>query len=145
MDRPGSACIQSASLLALARRQMVAQVTQKERKTDPRQAIFAAGQTAPVERSAAPAAGKAPLPDAARILASIGEVAYAWDLETDQLAWGPNAAAVLGIDDPAAIASGRNYARFFAPDTKVTRFDAVMQSGRDDGRGVPYQVEYALR
>jgi diguanylate cyclase (GGDEF)-like protein len=112
-------------------------VKQDQRRPDRRQAVFSAGEAA--------AAGDAAMPDAARILASIGEVAYAWDIESDQLAWGPNAAAALGIDDPAALASGRAYARLFAPDTKVTRFDAVMQSGRDDGRGVPYQIEYALR
>jgi diguanylate cyclase (GGDEF)-like protein len=46
----------------------------------------------------------------------------------------------------AAISSGRNYAKLLAADTVSSRFDAVMKSTqRDEGAGVPYQVQYALQ
>ena len=45
----------------------------------------------------------------------------------------------------AAISSGRNYAKLLAADAATSRFDAVMKSpARDEGSGVPYQVQYAL-
>ena len=46
-----------------------------------------------------------------------------------------------------AIASGRAYAKLLdAATRRPARFDAVMKSPqRDDGDGVPYQVQYALR
>lgn len=84
--------------------------------------------------------------DCAAILASVGEVAYRWDIANDALSWGTNAAAVLKVADPSAIASGRAYAKQLDPCTTVGRFDAVMKSGqRDEGTGVAYQVQYALR
>ena len=50
------------------------------------------------------------------------------------------------VGSPAALASGRNYAKLVGADSAASRFDAVMNSqGRDDGRGVPYQAQYALR
>ena len=92
-----------------------------------------------------PAAPSASL-DPSAILASVGEVPYAWDIATDALAWGINAAAVLHVRDPGSIASGRAYAKLLDIGTALTRFDAVMKSGqRDEGAGVPYQVQYALR
>jgi diguanylate cyclase (GGDEF)-like protein len=84
--------------------------------------------------------------DPAAIFASIGEVPYEWTIATDGLLWGANAANVLKVADPAAIATGRLYAGLLDPDNVQTRFDAVTSSGKiDDGAGVPYQVEYRLR
>jgi diguanylate cyclase (GGDEF)-like protein len=80
------------------------------------------------------------------ILASTGAVPYAWRVDTDELTWGANASAVLDIRDPTFIASGRAYARLVEQQDGRTRFDAVLNSGlRDEGEGVPYQVQYALR
>jgi diguanylate cyclase (GGDEF)-like protein len=84
--------------------------------------------------------------DTAAVLASVGEAPYQWQLNSDALTWGANADAVLMVDDPAAIVSGRLYARFLDPDNTQTRFDAVMNSDqRDSGKGVPYRIEYLLR
>lgn len=49
--------------------------------------------------------------DVAEILRSIGDAAYEWRLDSDALLWSGNAAAVLGVADPADIASGRGFAR----------------------------------
>jgi diguanylate cyclase (GGDEF)-like protein len=104
----------------------------------------------PLSDRARASAGRAPVDagtlDTTAILSSIGEVPYEWDLATDALAWGRNAGEILMLGDPAAIASGRAFARFLEPDNLITRFDAVTQSSQqDNGRGVPYQVEYALQ
>jgi diguanylate cyclase (GGDEF)-like protein len=84
--------------------------------------------------------------DAAQILASVGEVAYDWRVDTDVLLWGNNAADVLLIADIAAISSGRGYAQILEAENAQARFDAVMQSNkRDDGHGVGYQIQYGIR
>ncbi len=113
----------------------------------PRDSIPVAGAT---EAAPAPAAGVARLTaarlDAAQILASVGEVAYDWRIDTDVLLWSANAAEVLLIHDPAAIASGRGYAQLLEAGNTGARFDVVMQSDkRDDGHGVAYQIQYAIR
>ena len=83
--------------------------------------------------------------DPAAIMASIGETPYEWSIDSDVLAWGPNATEVLTVGGLAAISSGRNYAKLLAADALTSRFDAVMKSSaRDEGSGVPYQVQYAL-
>ncbi|MGE0753438.1 MAG: EAL domain-containing protein [Variibacter sp.] len=84
-------------------------------------------------------------PDPIRILTAIGEVAYDWRLDSDTLTWGPNVEAVLNIESLSKIRTGRGYAQLFDPENLVTPYDVVMQSShQDDGRGVAYQIEYAL-
>ena len=86
------------------------------------------------------------VPDAAEILRSIGDVAYEWRLDTDALSWSANAAAVLGVADIGEIASGQAYARRIDAEGGQTRVDAVQQAAqRDNGDGVPYQVQYAFK
>jgi diguanylate cyclase (GGDEF)-like protein len=92
---------------------------------------------------------RAPIEDQAfdpgAIMASVGETPYEWSIDSDVLAWGPNATEVLSVGGLAAISSGRNYAKLLAADAPTSRFDAVMKSSaRDEGSGVPYQVQYAL-
>ncbi len=88
----------------------------------------------------------APLIDAGTILASVGEVAYDWRIDSDALLWGANAGAVLLIPDIAAVSTGRSYAQILEADNAQARFDAVMQSDkRDDGHGVAYQIQYCIR
>ena len=83
--------------------------------------------------------------DPAAIMASIGETPYEWAIDSDVLAWGSNATRMLMVGSLAAISSGRNYAKLLAADAPTSRFDAVMKSSaRDEGAGVPYQVQYAL-
>lgn len=86
-------------------------------------------------------------PDAAEILASIGEVAYEWRLDSDELSWSANAAAVLGVADIGELATGRRFAQRVDAEPGRSRADAVPgePATPGDGNGVPYQVEYALR
>ena len=82
--------------------------------------------------------------DTARILASVGEAAYEWRLDTDALIWSGNAAAVLGAV-PAGIAGGRAYAQRVEAAGGQSRFDAISSATQtDNGAGVAYQVEYAF-
>jgi diguanylate cyclase (GGDEF)-like protein len=91
------------------------------------------------------AAGAATGVNASQIMRSVGEAAYEWRLDTDALAWSDNVAAVLGIQ-AAQINTGRAWAQQVDPHSGHNRFDAVTRSGqRDDGQGIPYQVQYALR
>jgi diguanylate cyclase (GGDEF)-like protein len=83
--------------------------------------------------------------DPAAILASVGEAPYEWSIVTDKLSWGVNAGDVLKVRDVDAIATGRTYAKRLDAGTAQVRFDAVMNSPqRDEGAGVPYQVQYSL-
>lgn len=83
-------------------------------------------------------------PEVSNILASIGEVAYAWNIASDSLSWTGNLQDVLGIE-PQAVASGRAFAALLAGDNAETRFDAVLRSGKTDGgSGVSYDIQYAL-
>jgi len=84
--------------------------------------------------------------DAAQIFASIGDVPYEWDIETDALRWGDNVCQVLGVADHEAVANGRAFARLLDPGAQQSRHDAIMRSAvSDHGGGVLYQLQYCLR
>jgi diguanylate cyclase (GGDEF)-like protein len=91
----------------------------------------------------APSAGD---PDAGEICACVGIVPYEWRIESDEIVWGANACDVLEVPDRDKIASGRAYAQLVDAQDGRSRFDAVLNAGtKDEGAGVPYQVQYALR
>ena len=99
-----------------------------------------------VTMAAKPPAPSPAVIDAAAILASVGEVAYDWRLDSDELHWSGNAADVMLIRDMAAVSTGRGYTLILEPENAQARFDAVMKSDkRDDGRGVAYQIQYGVR
>ena len=96
----------------------------------------------PVDR---PAAAPATFEDG-EVFAAVGEAPYAWQIDSDTLAWGRNAADVLRVTEMSLIATGRAFAKVVDPDNVQTRFDAVMRtSAVDKGQGVPYQIQYAMR
>jgi diguanylate cyclase (GGDEF)-like protein len=83
--------------------------------------------------------------NADEIFASVGEVAYRWDIAGDHLVWSANAGEVLRIAEPAKMSSGRAYASLIVADGGASRFDAVMRaSERDQGHGVLYRTEYSI-
>jgi diguanylate cyclase (GGDEF)-like protein len=85
------------------------------------------------------------VPDAAAIVASIGEVAYEWRIDTDALSWSANAAAMLGIE-PGAIASGRAFAQYVEADAGQSRADIVAAAQPALGAaGMPYELQYAFK
>lgn len=78
-------------------------------------------------------------------LKAAGEAAYRWIIETDEIIWSPNVAEVLGC--PANyVSSGKRFASMLDVENVTSRFETVMNSkARDDGRGVPFQIEYMFR
>ena len=85
------------------------------------------------------------VPDAAKILTSVGEAAYEWRLDTDALTWSENAAAVLGVE-ANEIASGRAFARRVEADAGQSRAEAIAAEQAAPGEeGIPYQLQYAFK
>lgn len=86
-----------------------------------------------------------PVPQAASILASLGQAAFVWDIAADTIAWSDNAAAVF-TDVPAqALASGTEFAKLIEPARSV-RSDALSQTVPPrSAEGVAYRIEYGVR
>ena len=110
-------------------------------------APVAAAQAASAQ--AALAAARAPAldpngPDPRIVLDSIGEVVYDWDIVSDRLTWGPNAAKVLAALSPDQLGSGRAYGELLAPDSAGSRYQAIQSGAVDAGAGVPYRARYGL-
>jgi EAL domain-containing protein (putative c-di-GMP-specific phosphodiesterase class I)/GGDEF domain-containing protein len=88
---------------------------------------------------------RGPLEPAAALTA-IGTTLYTWDIGTDQLAWGPNAAEILGVPHIGLFSDGEAFATAVEPAQGMSRAEAVIGSDeRDDGDGVPYRARYPLR
>jgi diguanylate cyclase (GGDEF)-like protein len=87
----------------------------------------------------------APL-DCAAIMQSAGEAAYEWRIDTDTLIWSAGAARLLGLRDIAPATTGRGFANLLDPGNADSRFDEIANAAAtDQGAGVPFQVQYALR
>src|SRR5262245_63678784 len=86
-----------------------------------------------------------PVPQAASILAALGQAAFAWDLATDAIAWSDNAGAVFTDIPPEALATGAAFARLIEPSRSI-RDEALARSApsRND-EGVTYRIEYGVR
>jgi diguanylate cyclase (GGDEF)-like protein len=99
----------------------------------------------PSTATASPTAAQRTLADPREILKSIGEVVYTWHVGSDAIEWGANVLDVLGMGNPAEIATGATFAEWLAPNSTTSRFDAVMNAAeKDDGQGVRFQVQYGL-
>ena len=83
--------------------------------------------------------------DPRSILSSIGEVVYGWDIQSDTLSWGPNAAEVLGAIPEQAMQRGLAFAGLVEPGSGPSRYDAIFCSSEHDrGEGVIYRTRYAI-
>lgn len=79
------------------------------------------------------------------ILTTVGEAAYRWTLKNDIISWGANSAKILKGFALDELGTGCGFARLIDPSMSNRRYDAVMTSDAiDKGRGVAYQIEYAL-
>jgi diguanylate cyclase (GGDEF)-like protein len=85
------------------------------------------------------------VPQAADILASLGQASFAWDVGSDRLTWSENAAAVFADIPAESLASGAEFAKLIEPARSV-RSDALTHAApaRPD-EGVPYRIEYGVR
>ena len=59
--------------------------------------------------------------DPRNLLSSIGEVVYSWDIQSDTLQWGPNAADVLGPIPATAMSRGLGFAGLVEPGSGRSR------------------------
>jgi EAL domain-containing protein (putative c-di-GMP-specific phosphodiesterase class I) len=83
-------------------------------------------------------------PDPREILNSIGQTLYDWDLHSDRISWGPNAASILGIAVDA-ISTGRAFAEFLSQDSETSRHEAIFRSTAiDAGTGALFLICYGL-
>ncbi|WP_162918484.1 putative bifunctional diguanylate cyclase/phosphodiesterase [Taklimakanibacter deserti] len=80
-----------------------------------------------------------------KAVVAVGEAAYHWVIESDEIFWSANAPEVLHC--PASrLVTGRAYADLLDADNFTTRYDAVMRTVyKDEGEGIPYQIEYLFR
>jgi diguanylate cyclase (GGDEF)-like protein len=84
-------------------------------------------------------------PDPRAILDSIGQIVYDWDLDSDQITWGPNAESVFGFQNIAALSTGRGYAECLSHDSESSPYQAIARSTAvDQGKGVPFEVRYGI-
>lgn len=75
-------------------------------------------------------------------LAALKGIAYAWDIATDAISWGPNAADMLGISPNALPQTGSAYTRMVEPGSAPDRASALAAEGGPDPA---YDGRYALR
>jgi EAL domain-containing protein (putative c-di-GMP-specific phosphodiesterase class I) len=109
----------------------------------PKSDLHASGM-AKAAANAEKSAQAADSPDPRQILDSIGQTVYDWDLHSDRISWGPNAASVLGVPLDA-IRTGRAFAECLSYDSKSSRHDAILRAAAvDAGMGAPFQICYGL-
>ena len=81
-----------------------------------------------------------------QVLSRNGEAVYRWTIFDDSLLWSAGAARLIGVADPASIATGAAYHALSDSGNPVSRRDQVLKGlGFDNGEGVSYRIEYALR
>ena len=78
-------------------------------------------------------------------LSRLRAVIYDWDIASDRLTWGPNAAETLAAFPSSALATGAGFAELVTADSPSSRYLAIKQSsGQDGGDGAPYRAVYRL-
>ena len=86
------------------------------------------------------------VPQAADILASLGQATFVWDIATDAIAWSDKPLRLRRIFPSEALANGAEFAKLIEPSrsirTRRTRRDRRRPRG---GEGVPYRIEYGVR
>jgi diguanylate cyclase (GGDEF)-like protein len=83
--------------------------------------------------------------DSVEALCDIEETSYAWNLRTDHIDWEPNAMSVLGLLDPAKIATGHAFQSLIVHEHVNRRSEAIFgKVSSERVRGVPYRTQYRL-
>ncbi len=72
-------------------------------------------------------------------------VVYDWDIASDRLSWGPNAAETLAGFPASALATGAAFAELVTADSPSSRYLAIHEScAAEAGDDVPYRAVYRL-
>ena len=86
-----------------------------------------------------------PASDLIDILSAMQATAYAWDLESDAISWQANAGQVLGIRNPALLATGSDFQFLIAPEHVRLRQEAISSVVPDASRtGAHYSTQYRI-
>jgi diguanylate cyclase (GGDEF)-like protein len=84
--------------------------------------------------------------DPQAILGALEAIVYDWDVASDRLRWGPNAARVLRGLAATDVGSGADFAALVAPESEISRYQAIFEGDTvDSGEGAPYRAQYRLR
>lgn len=77
----------------------------------------------------------------------VDEAAYVWDFNSDQISWESNAVTILGVRDPAAIATGAAFQNLIAAEHASRRSDLLGAAHLSHGssRALHYRLQYAIR
>ena len=85
------------------------------------------------------------VPQAAGILASLGQATFVWDLASDALAWSDNAAAIFADIPAEALASGAEFAKLIEPPARSGTTHSAIPRRRAAAKAPPYRIEYGVR
>jgi diguanylate cyclase (GGDEF)-like protein len=81
--------------------------------------------------------------DLVGILSSVQETAYLWDIATDRMEWGSNAAEVLGMRSIEGLGTSADFHFLIAPEHVQRRQDAIAHAkSLDARRGAHYRVQF---
>ena len=84
--------------------------------------------------------------DPRAILTSLGGVVYDWDVASDSITWGLNAAEVFGVADLSELSCGKSFALASESEAGSTRHEVILGSETsDEGSGIAYRANYKLR
>jgi EAL domain-containing protein (putative c-di-GMP-specific phosphodiesterase class I) len=89
------------------------------------------GLAAPTDRSGSPA--------------TLRGIAYTWNLNTDTLTWGPQAAEVLGVARTDLPQTGEAFSRLFEPGSGSNRLAAILTPDVLPSHPAAYETSYTLR
>jgi diguanylate cyclase (GGDEF)-like protein len=95
--------------------------------------VPASARLGPPAAPAPTAVAETDAPDPRKILDSLGEAVYDWDIHSDRIRWGPNAAAVFGLGAIEAISAGRLYAECLSHDSESSRQEAIFRAASQGG------------
>ena len=80
-----------------------------------------------------------------RAIKAASEAAYSWSLANDEITWSENTPDILGCA-VENVKSGKLFANLLDVDNMTSRYETIMNSQlRDEGKGVPYHLEYMFR
>ncbi len=79
-------------------------------------------------------------------LSAAGETGYHWDFTSDQIIWADNAEELLEVDGKNCLVSGASFHQMIDADFANEHFEAIRTVAQaDDGKGVPYSIQYKFR
>lgn len=74
-----------------------------------------------------------------------GEVTYSWNIETDHMIWGTDAAPLFGLREMGALGTGTAFATLIDQASPTSRHAEIFESERrDQGTGVAFSARYLV-